>query len=57
MKKISDAEYAEYQQYKLDKNRGRILTPDGLRFICETYGYDSLKIGEHFIEVLTNMGY
>jgi len=56
MKRITDAEYAEYQQYKLDKARDRILTPDGLRFVCEAYGYDALKIGEHFIEVLVERG-
>ena len=57
MKKITDKEYAEFQQYKLDKARDRILTPDGLRFVCEANGYDALKIGEHFIEVLTEMGW
>ena len=56
MKKITDKEYAEYQQYKIDKARDRILTPDGLRFICEANGWDALKIGEHLIEVLAERG-
>ena len=56
MKRITDKEYADYQQYKIDKARGRILTPEGLKFICEANGWDSLKIGEHLIEALTKMG-
>ena len=57
MKKITDKEYAEFQQYKIDKARDRILTPDGLRFVCEANSWDALKIGEHFLEALTRLGY
>lgn len=45
---------AEYQKFLHDKNNGRILTPDGLRFICDALGYDPEKIGRHFLEVLGN---
>jgi hypothetical protein len=31
---------------------GRILTPDGLRFIIEANEYDAQKIGQHFLEML-----
>lgn len=34
MKQIKNLEYEEFQKYLRDKNNGRILTPDGLRFIC-----------------------
>ena len=52
MKQIKNAEYAEFQQYLWDKSNGRILTPDGLRFICNAYAYDPEKIGRHMLEVM-----
>ena len=52
MKQISNKEYEKYQQYQTDKLHGRILTPDGLRVVCEANGYDPEKIGKHFLEVL-----
>lgn len=52
MKQITNKEYEEYEQYKRDKLHGKILTPDGLRFICEANGYDPEKIGKHLLEVL-----
>lgn len=52
MKQIKNSEYEEYQKYLRDKNNGRILTPDGLRLICQANDYDAEKIGKHFLEVL-----
>lgn len=52
MKSITNAEYEEYQKYKRQKLRGHILTPDGLRFIVESYDGDAEKIGNHFLELL-----
>ena len=52
MKQITNKEYEEYEQYKRDKLHGKILTPDGLRFICEANGYDPEKIGKQLLEVL-----
>ena len=52
MKQIKNSEYEEYQKYLRDKNNGRILTPDGLRLICQANNYDAEKIGKHFLEVL-----
>ena len=52
MKSISNNEYEEFQKYKMDKLYGRILTPDGLRFIIEANEYDAQKIGQHFLEML-----
>ena len=57
MYKVTRKEFEELRQFQMDKSRGRVLTPDGLRFICEAYGWDALKIGEHMINVLTEMGY
>lgn len=52
MHQITNREYEEYQKYRQAKNSGKILTPDGLRSICEAYGYDPTKIGQHFLELL-----
>ncbi len=34
------------------RDEGKILTPDGLHFICEANGYDQGRIGKHFLELL-----
>ncbi|WP_281672427.1 GNAT family N-acetyltransferase [Pseudoramibacter alactolyticus] len=52
MKQITNKEYDEFRKYKRDRLNGRILTPDGLRFLIEAYGYDAEKIGRHFLEML-----
>ena len=52
MKQIKNSEYEEFQKYLHNKNNGRILTPDGLRLICQANDYDAEKIGKHFLEVL-----
>ena len=35
MKQITNKEYEEWQKYKAEKAKGRILLPDTVRFICE----------------------
>lgn len=52
MKQINNKQYEEYQQFLKERSEGRILTPEGLRFICEAYDYDPEKIGMHFLELL-----
>ena len=52
MKQISNKEYEKYQQYLTDKLFGRILTPDGLRVVCEGLDNDPEKIGIHMLEML-----
>ena len=52
MKQIKNSEYEEFQKYLHNKNNGRILTPDGVRLICQANDYDAAKIGQHFLEVL-----
>ena len=42
----------QVQDYR-ERDRGRILTPDGLIFICEACHYDPEAIGRHFIEIAT----
>lgn len=53
LKKITDAVYEELHQLWIDKQRGRLLTPDGLLFICEANDNDPEKIGKHLLEVLS----
>lgn len=52
MKQITNSEYKDYLDYKKSKIHGRILTPDGLRFICNSYNNDPIAIGTHFLETL-----
>ncbi|MDE7267944.1 MAG: hypothetical protein K2N89_10810 [Lachnospiraceae bacterium] len=40
------------RNFRSDKNNGRILTPDGLWFICQANDYDPEKIGRHMLEVM-----
>lgn len=51
MKKITDKQYEEYQQYLHDKATGRILTPDGLALIVKACDFDPLRIG---VDMLNN---
>ena len=52
MPTITKKQMEEYEKLKRDRDNGRLLTPDGLRFICEANGYGPEKIGKHFLEVL-----
>jgi len=56
MKQISNKEYEEFQKYKSDRAFGKILTPDGLRFIIEANDYDARKIGQHFLDMCQRSG-
>ncbi len=49
MKQIKNSEYEEFQKYLHDKNTGRILTPDGLQFICQANDYDPEKSENTFL--------
>lgn len=55
MPTISKKELEDYQQLCKDRNSGRILTPDGLRLICEAYKNDPEAIGKHILEILARM--
>lgn len=49
---LTNKQEVAYQQYLIDKESGRLLTPDGLRFICEVDNYDVEKIGKVMLENL-----
>ena len=55
MKQIKNSEYEKFQKYLRDKNNGRILTLDGLQFICQANDYDPEKIGKHMLEMLAKL--
>lgn len=52
MPTITKKEFDDYQQLCKGRNNGRILTPDGLRFICESYKNDPEAIGKHMLEMM-----
>ena len=45
MKQITNKEYEAYQQFQSDRLHGRILTPNGLRFICASLQHISRSCG------------
>lgn len=54
-KTLTQKQIADYEQLCRDRNNGRLLTPDGLRFICEANNYDLEAIGRHFLETLARI--
>lgn len=52
MPTITKKELEDYEQLCRDRNSGRLLTPDGLCFICKAHNYDPEAIGRHFLELL-----
>ena len=54
-KTLTEKQINEYEQLCRDRDNGRLLTPDGLRFICEANNYDPEAIGKHLLEVLGQM--
>ena len=55
MPTISKKELEDYRQLCKARDNGRILTPDGLRVICEGLNRDTEAIGKHMLEVLARM--
>ena len=54
-KTLTRKQIAEYEQYRNDRDHGCLLTPDGLRFVCEAYDYNPEAIGKHFLEILARI--
>lgn len=50
--RLTAKQIEEYKRLCHDREHGRLLTPDGLRFICASYDYDPEAIDKHFLEVL-----
>lgn len=50
MATITKKELDDYGQLCKDRSEGKILTPDGLRFICQACNYDPEEIGKTMLE-------
>ena len=48
---LTKQQIQDYQKLCHERSNGRLLTPDGLRFICEA------KIGQYFLELLPTILY
>jgi len=55
MPTITKKQYDDYMLLRKQRDEGKLLTPDGLRFICEANDFDPEKIGKHFLEVLPSV--
>jgi hypothetical protein len=52
---LTNKKIADYERLCRDRDNGRILTPDGLRLICEACHYDAETIGRHMLETLAKI--
>lgn len=52
MKKITEREYKEFQQYQKDRNNGRLITAELLNLICRANENDPEKIGKDILEIV-----
>lgn len=50
--KLTKRQIEDYTELCRARDKGRLLTPNGLRFICAANNYDPEEIGKHFLEVL-----
>lgn len=51
-KTLTQKQIADYERLCEDREHGRILTPEGLHMICESYQFDPEAIGRHFLQLL-----
>ena len=51
-KYMTKEQIAEYEHLKKEQAQGRLLTAEGLEFICAAHNYDAEAIGKHFLELL-----
>lgn len=50
MATITKKELEDYRKLCKDRNEDKILTPDGLRFICQACNYNPEEIGKTMLE-------
>ena len=50
--RLTKKQIEEYKALCSARDNGRLLTPNGLRFICEANNNDPEAIGKHFLEAL-----
>ena len=54
-KTLTKRQIEDYKRLCKDRANGRLLSPEGLRFICQANGFDATAIGKHFLEVLSRI--
>lgn len=52
MKKITEREYKEFQQYQKGRNNGRLITAELLDMICRANENNPEKIGKEILEIV-----
>lgn len=55
MPTITKKQLENYQQLCSDRNNGRILTPDGLQLICESYKNDPETVRNYMLGILARI--
>lgn len=55
MEKLTKKQIEDYRKLCYERDHGRLLTPDGLRFICEANNMDPEAIGKHLLECIAHM--
>ena len=55
MEKLTKKQIEDYNHLCYERDHGRLLTPDGLRFICEANNMDPEAIGKHLLECFAHM--
>jgi hypothetical protein len=51
-KYMTKDQIAEYEYLTKEKANGRLLTAEGIEFICAANNYDAEAIGKYFLELL-----
>ena len=54
-KYMTKEQIAEYEYLSKEKANGRLLTAEGIEFICAANNYDAEAIGKYFLELLPSM--
>lgn len=54
-KYMTKEQIAEYEYLVKEKANGRLLTADGIEFICKANNYDAESIGKYFLELLPSI--
>lgn len=52
---LSVREREDYSRLCKLRNEGRLLTPDGIRFICRACDMDAEQIGRHFLDIFAKL--
>ena len=54
-KYMTKEQIADYEKLCKERNNGRLLTAEGIEFICQAHNYDAEAIGKHFLELLPKL--